>query len=57
MFGYNPDYMIEGTILANYVKANFAGQCRAGLRHARASRLGCHGPRQTSTTSPPPTRG
>jgi ABC-type branched-subunit amino acid transport system substrate-binding protein len=25
-FGYNPDYTIEGKILANYVKANFAGQ-------------------------------
>lgn len=25
-FGYNPDYTIEGKILANYLKANFAGQ-------------------------------
>src|SRR4051812_39653254 len=25
-FGYNPDYTLEGKILANYVKANFAGQ-------------------------------
>jgi ABC-type branched-subunit amino acid transport system substrate-binding protein len=25
-FGYNPDYTIEGKILASYLKANFAGQ-------------------------------
>jgi ABC-type branched-subunit amino acid transport system substrate-binding protein len=25
-FGYNPDYTLEGKILANYVTANFAGQ-------------------------------
>jgi branched-chain amino acid transport system substrate-binding protein len=25
-FGYNPDYTIEGKIIANYLKANFAGQ-------------------------------
>ena len=25
-FGYNPDYTIEGKIIANYVKANFAGR-------------------------------
>jgi ABC-type branched-subunit amino acid transport system substrate-binding protein len=25
-FGYNPDYTIEGKVLANYLKANFAGQ-------------------------------
>src|SRR5256885_4343985 len=25
-FGYNPDYTLEGKVLANYVQANFAGQ-------------------------------
>ena len=25
-FGYNPNYTIEGKIIADYVKANFAGQ-------------------------------
>jgi ABC-type branched-subunit amino acid transport system substrate-binding protein len=25
-FGYNPDYTIEGKIIANYIKANLAGQ-------------------------------
>ncbi|MCP2327755.1 ABC-type branched-subunit amino acid transport system substrate-binding protein [Hamadaea flava] len=25
-FGFNPDYTVEGKILANYVKSNFAGQ-------------------------------
>ena len=25
-FGYNPDYTVEGKILANYIKTNFAGK-------------------------------
>src|SRR6266545_2564140 len=53
-FGYNPDYTIEGKIIANYLKANFANQkvCFFG-QHAAIGALKAAGCQVTVSFSVP----
>ena len=49
-FGFQTDYMVEGKILGQYVKQNFAGKKVVLLRPGRRLRPGQRRPASTSTS-------